>query len=211
MGRLIATGDIHGDIEHLNKLLDKLKPQNDDTFVFLGDYIDRGEHSKEVIERLIDLSYETNCIFLMGNHEQMLLNLLKTKKPEDIEMWLLEGGVQTFDNYGGFVEIFSLHKDFLTDLELYYLTDEYLFVHAGVRPDIPLDKQDRTDLLWIRDDFIDHKHHLKQKVIFGHTPFYTPYVDDDKIGINTGCGIEPDGYLTALICGDEVFVTSERD
>ncbi len=211
MGRLIAIGDIHGDIEHLNKLLDKLKPQKDDTFVFLGDYIDRGEHSKEVIERLIDLSYETNCIFLMGNHEQMLLNLLKTKKPEDIEMWLLEGGVQTFDNYGGFVEIFSLHKDFLTGLKPYYLTDEYLFVHAGIRPDIPLKKQDKTDMLWIRDDFIEHKHNLKQKVIFGHTPFYIPYIDDDKIGINTGCGINPDGYLTALICDDETFVMSKQN
>ena len=208
MDRLIAIGDIHGEIDKLNSLLDKIKPDEKDKIIFLGDYIDRGKNSKEVIDKLIDLAKTTECIFLMGNHEEMLLNLLKTKKQEDIEMWLLSGGVQTFDNYGGFVEIFSLHKDFLTSLKPYYLTEKYLFVHAGIRPDKPLEEQDKTDMLWIRDNFISHKHCLKQKVIFGHTPFYTPYIEDDKIGINTGCGIESDGYLTALICDDETFITS---
>lgn len=209
MGRTIAIGDIHGEINHLNKLLDKLKPQNDDTFIFLGDYIDCGENSKAVINKLIELSKETNCIFLRGNHEDMLLKILKTKKEEDIQEWVFCGGFHTLQDYGDFTEIFKQHMDFFKKLKLYHLTDKYLFVHGGVRPDKPLEEQDKTDLLWIRDNFIYNKHFLKQKVIFGHTPFYTPYVDDDKIGINTGCGIESDGYLTALICDDETFITTK--
>ena len=209
MGRTIAIGDIHGEINHLNKLLDKLKPQNDDTFIFLGDYIDCGNSSKAVINRLIELSVETNCIFLRGNHEDMLLKILKTKKEEDIQEWVFCGGFHTLQDYGDFTEIFKQHMDFFKKLKLYHLTKKYLFVHGGVRPDKPLEEQDKTDLLWIRDNFIYNKHFLKQKVIFGHTPFYTPYVDDDKIGINTGCGIESDGYLTALICDDETFITTK--
>lgn len=211
MGRTIAIGDIHGEINHLNKLLDKLKPTKEDTFIFLGDYIDCGENSKVVINKLIELSKGTNCIFLRGNHEDMLLKILKTKKEEDIQEWVFCGGFHTLQDYGDFTEIFKQHMDFFKKLKLYHLTDKYLFVHGGVRPDKPLEEQDKTDLLWIRDNFIYKKHCLKQKVIFGHTPFYTPYVEDDKIGINTGCGIEKDGYLTALICDDETFITTKED
>ena len=75
--RLIAIGDIHGEIEKLNELLNQLAPQKDDTLVFLGDYIDRGLNSKEVINCLIELSKNTNCIFLKGNHEDLLLKVLQ--------------------------------------------------------------------------------------------------------------------------------------
>ena len=207
-GRLIAIGDIHGDIEKLNLLLKKLMPEKSDTVVFLGDYIDRGLHSKEVIERLLELSQKTKCIFLKGNHEDMLLKILRTKKEEDIAEWLMMGGITTYDNYGDFPTLFKLHRDFFKNLQLYYMTDDYLFVHAGIRPDKPLEEQEKEDFLWIRDNFIDKKHCLKQKIIFGHTPFKEPYVATDKIGINTGCGIDEDGYLTAFICGEERFVKS---
>ena len=207
--RLIAIGDIHGEIDKLNELLRQLEPQKEDTLVFLGDYIDRGKHSKEVIERLIELSSSIKCIFLKGNHEDMLLKIPVTKKEEDVNFWMVNGGVETFDSYGGFENIFKLHGDFFNNLKPYYLTDKYLFVHAGINPDKPLDEQSENDLLWIRDDFIDKKHNLKQKVIFGHTAFYTPYVEEDKIGIDTGCGKEDDAFLTAFICYDEYFITSE--
>ena len=154
MGRTIAIGDIHGEINHLNKLLDKLKPQKDDTVIFLGDYIDCGENSKAVINKLIELSKETNCIFLRGNHEDMLLKILKTKKEEDIQEWVFCGGFHTLQDYGDFTEIFKQHMDFFKQLKLYHLTDKYLFVHGGVRPDKQLEEQDKTDLLWIRDNFI---------------------------------------------------------
>lgn len=210
-GRLIAIGDIHGDIEKLNSLLDKLKLIKADTVVFLGDYIDRGEYSKEVIERLLKLSKEINCIFLKGNHEQMLFKWVKTKNEDDLAMWLLEGGIATYNSYGDIGEIFKSHSNFFKMLKPYYLTEKYLFVHAGIRPDKTIEEQDKSDMLWIRDDFIYAKHKLKQKVIFGHTGFDIPYVENDKIGINTGCGMGKDGYLTAIICGEkEEFVTSNE-
>ena len=191
--RLIAIGDIHGEINELNSLLDKISPKKSDTLVFLGDYIDRGNNSKEVISTLIKLKKSTNRIFLMGNHENMLLRTKETRKEEDIGFWLFNGGITTVDSYGDYVNIFQTHGDFFENLKLYYQTEDFLFVHAGIRPDKPLDEQEKQDFLWIRDNFINHKHQLKQKVIFGHTIFDEPYVEDDKIGINTGCGVDKDG------------------
>ena len=206
--RLIAIGDIHGEIDKLNSLLDKINPTKSDTLVFLGDYIDRGDHPKLVISTLLKLKKITNCVFLTGNHEDMLLRTKETKKEEDIGFWLFNGGTTTLDDYGDYTEIFKTHGNFFENLELYYLTDKFLFAHAGIRPDKPLNEQEKQDFLWIRDNFIRKKHILKQKVIFGHTIFETPLVEDDKIGINTGCGIDENGYLTAYICNTGEFITS---
>ena len=207
--RLIAIGDIHGEIEKLKELLNQLAPQKDDTLVFLGDYIDRGLNSKEVINCLIELSKKTNCIFLKGNHEDLLLKVLQTRNEIDILNWLIAGGRTTLDNYGSLENIFKLHNDFFNNLKPYYITKDYLFVHAGINPNKLLEEQDEYDLLWIRDNFIYRKHKLKQKIVFGHTPFTEPYFDDNKIGINTCCGNEADDYITALVCGEEYFITSE--
>ena len=207
--RLIAIGDIHGCIDELNELLRQLRPKREDTLVFLGDYIDRGSHSKEVVEKLLELETQTNCIFLKGNHEQMLLKCLKTKSETDVCNWMINGGAETFDSYGDIVEMLKMHGEFFKSLIPYYLTDKYLFVHAGINPEKPLDKQTEDDLLWIRDEFLEKKHNLKQKIIFGHTAFYKPFVAEDKIGIDTGCGKEDNTFLTAFICDDEYFITSE--
>jgi len=207
--RLIAIGDIHGEIDKLNSLLDKISPKKSDTLVFLGDYIDRGNSSKEVISTLIKFKKSTNCIFLMGNHEDMLLRTKETRKEEDISFWLFNGGITTLDSYGDYVNTFKTHGNFFENLKLYYSTDKFLFVHAGIRPDKPLDEQEKQDFLWIRDNFINHKHQLKQKVIFGHTIFDEPHIEEDKIGINTGCGIDEDGYLTAYICNENEFIRSD--
>ena len=144
----------------------------------------------------------------MGNHEDMLLRTKETKKEKDISFWLFNGGITTVDSYGNYVNIFKTHGNFFENLKLYYLTDEFLFVHAGIRPDKPLDEQEKQDFLWIRDNFIYKKHKLKQKVIFGHTIFEKPYVEDDKIGINTGCGMEPKNCLTAYITNTNEFIKS---
>lgn len=211
-GRLIAIGDIHGDINKLNILLEKLKLSKKDTLVFLGDYIDVGSNSKEVLDKLLLLSEELNCIFLKGNREDLLLKCIKTKSEEDMINWLMAGGIATYYSYGDINLIFNEHLKFFQKLQLYYKTEKYLFVHGGVRPNVSITEQNKEDILWIRDDFIYKRHGLKQKIIFGHTPFDIPYIDDDKIGINTGCGIADDGYLTALICGEEeLFITSKDD
>jgi serine/threonine protein phosphatase 1 len=94
---------------------------------------------------------------------------------------------------------------------LYCFTEDYFFVHAGINPRYPLEEQDETDLLYIRWNFIDAHHHLPQKIIFGHTDFDEPYIEDDKIGIDLGCGKNPDAHLCALILdnGREHFVFSD--
>ena len=109
--RLIAIGDIHGEINNLENLLAELSIKRGDTVVFLGDYIDRGKNSKEVVETLIKLSKKSNCIFLKGNHEQMLIEAFEKRQNNDIENWLLAGGISTVESYGGFENIFKLHGD----------------------------------------------------------------------------------------------------
>ena len=209
MTRLIAIGDIHGEIKKLDSLLDKLCLEESDTVIFLGDYIDRGPNPKEVIEKLLQLSNQINCVFLKGNHEDMLLKLLETKKEEDIEHWLLSGGISTFDNYGGFPQIFHTHRDFFENLKPYYVTDKYFFSHAGINPNKQISEQNDDDLYWIREEFIGFEHNLDKTVVFGHTPFTEPYIEHNKIGIDTGCGKIDDGKLTAIICDTKTFIQSE--
>lgn len=210
ISRLIAVGDIHGEIEKLNSLLEKLNLKASDTIVFLGDYIDRGHNSKEVIDRLLKLSKITNCVFLKGNHEDMLLKTRISKSEDDITHWLLSGGVTTYDNYGDYPTIFNLHGNFFENLKPYYLTEKYLFVHAGINPKKSLESQTDDDLFWIRENFINYPHKFKQTVIFGHTPFIKPYCESRKIGIDTGCGKIPNAPLTALICGNtQDFINSD--
>ena len=205
MSRLIALADIHGEVHKLNNLLNKLQPQLDDQLVFLGDYIDRGYHSKKVIDTLLKLSKTCQCKFLMGNH---CYNLLKAKDGNEYFMsqFLEYGGLQTIDSYGSFENIFKIHGEIFKQLKPYYLTDDYLFVHAGIRPDKPLEEQEIEDLLFIRENFYNHKHSLKQKVIFGHTSFKTPLLENDKIGIDLGVGKYDEAKLIAYICNEDRFV-----
>ena len=206
--RLIAIGDIHGEITKLESLIENLHLQNGDKLIFLGDYIDRGLFSKQVVDKVIELSKYYECEFLMGNHEY---NMMRASEGDEkiIPLFYINGGYRTVDNYGDIENILKIHGDFYTNLKYYYLTDDFLFVHAGIHPQKPLEDQEEFKMLTIRDDFINHKHILKQKVIFGHTPFETPHVEDDKIGIDTGCGKYPDAPLTAYICNENKFVTSD--
>ena len=206
--RLIAIGDIHGEVEKLNSLIDRLYLQKQDKVIFLGDYIDRGLNSKAVIERILDLSKKIECVFLKGNHEDMLLKTKITQSQDDIEHWLLSGGISTYDNYGDYPAIFNTHGKFLDSLKLYHIEQNYMFVHAGINPKKELSEQTKDDLLWIREEFLDNSHNLPYKIIFGHTPFREPLILDDKIGIDTGCGKEKDLPLTAFICDSETFIRS---
>lgn len=206
--RLIAIGDIHGEYYKLISLLKNLDLKTDDKLIFLGDYIDRGFYSKQVVDKLIELSKNYDCKFLMGNHEFAMLQMQKGS--EYFKNFFYEyGGIETIDSYGGEPEnIIKIHGKFFKNLKLFYKTSKYLFVHAGIRFDKPLENQDEYDFLMIRDNFINQKSNIKQKVIFGHTPFETPFVTPDKIGIDTGCGKYPYCKLTAYICEEERFVTS---
>ena len=208
-GRLIAIGDIHGEFYKLENLLKKLDLKNNDTCVFTGDYIDMGKYSKDVVSRLIELSKETNCIFLKGNHEDMLLKA-KNNEFKAVANWYLMGGDTTLKSYGEEVkDIFNIHGKFFENLKINYITDKYFFVHGGINPDKPYKEQTEKDFLWYRHDFIEKTFGIPQKVVFGHTNCVEPYIDKYSIGIDTGCGKLEDAKLTAFICYDEIFIQSD--
>ncbi|WP_041081442.1 metallophosphoesterase family protein [Thermotoga profunda] len=203
---IYAIGDIHGCVESLNNLMDRLPLRTGDKLIFLGDYVDRGPDSKAVVDRLMILSQTYDCVFLRGNHEWMMLNYLLDGK--DFELWMMNGAGATIRSYKDVRKIPLEHLEFFKNTVYYHIEDGYFFVHAGVRPHIPLERQDTFDLLWIREEFIYSENPLKgYKVVFGHTPFNDVLVLHDKIGIDTGCVYG--GKLTALRIDDgKVFQTS---
>ena len=210
MARFIAISDIHGELKKLESVLSKINPCPDDTFVFLGDYIDRGPDSKGVVNKIIEISKNFKTITLIGSHEYALLHAPK----DDYYHYLFwnYGGPATVKSYGGnFDNILSVHGDFYKNLKFYHLTEEYLFVHAGINPRYSLENQSEVDLVYIRSTFYNNKHHLKQKIIFGHTEFEKPLIQDDKICIDLGCGKYKNAKLCALILnnGKEEFVYSD--
>ncbi len=205
--RIIAITDIHGELGKLDRLLAKLDIKSDDTIVFMGDYIDRGPDSRGVIDRVIEMQNVCKCIYLKGSHEYAYLHARKNEEYYKFLFWTY-GGVQTAESYGSFENIYNIHGEFFENLKPYYMTDDYLFIHAGIRPNVPFEKQDEKDFYYIRHEFIDRKHNLPQKIIFGHTDFKSPVVQPDKICIDTGCGKYPNAVLTALILPEEKFVHS---
>jgi len=194
-GRLFAIGDIHGCPDELEAILKAIKPGAEDTLVFAGDYVDRGPSTRDAVERLLELSRQgCECVFLKGNHEDMMLSFLGLPGNYG-ESFLYNGGVATLDSYGigepdlnrAAERIPPAHLDFLRNLAVSYLRPPYLFVHAGVMPARQLDEQQVEDLLWIRQEFILSTHELGHTVLFGHTPMREVMVDlPYKIGIDTG-------------------------
>ncbi len=196
-GKIFAVGDIHGNYDKLVSLMSQL-PWNrgTDLLVFLGDYIDRGKHSKEVVEYLITLKKsEEKTVFLMGNHERLLLNYYSSGSDYDLKLWRSFGGWDTIESYTNGVGVWGRpsflphpHLEFFRGLLPYYETEEYIFVHAGLRDGVPLSEQKIDDLLWIRKSFTESDHSFNKTIVFGHTPMRSPYVSSGKIGIDTGAG-----------------------
>lgn len=184
-----VVGDVHGMLFKLEKLLDKIPIDIErDTLAFVGDYIDRGPDSKGVLDlifRLTDQGMRTIC--LKGNHEVMCRDFLRGRDPLP---FLVNGGKETLRSYNedsqGGIAIPERHTEFLYNLLPYYEMEQFILVHGGLRPGVPLDEQQEEDLCWIRFDFIDSDYDFGKTVIFGHTPFNRPYVDRYKIGIDTG-------------------------
>ncbi len=206
----IAIGDIHGCLDPLQRLLQTLNPKPTDTLVFLGDYVDRGPNSKGVIDYLIELKKTYTCVFLLGNHEVLMLDYLAGLLT--IDDWERNGGVATLDSYtdDGTLHIPDAHLDFLKACLPYYDTPDYFFVHGGLKPFRTiadnLQKMTKLELVWERshlDDFVLNAQDYKweKTVVCGHTPIPRPIVLDKLIAIDTGCVYNQHsqlGRLTAI-------------
>lgn len=225
--RIYAVGDIHGQDRILDGLLERIGAESQDAraaglqteIVFLGDYVDRGEGSRAVVERLSGrVLDEVRCHFLMGNHEAVLLDFLKD--PVASADWLDYGGVETLASYGvraslGIRErarcenlrdrfVDSLpdhHRRFLEALETMVVIGDYVFVHAGIRPGRKLDRQKPSDLLWIREPFLSDTRPHEKIVVHGHTMVDEPEMRPNRIGIDTGAYVT--GLLTALVLEED--------
>lgn len=187
-GRLLAVGDIHGQAELLAKLFKQVDPQPEDVVVFLGDYIDRGPDSPGVIDQLLELQDRfPQTVFLKGNHEAMLLDYLAGR---ETLLYLLNGGATTLAGYqrDNRIHIPPRHLEFFHSLRLWYETDAFIFVHAGLRPGLSPEQQNHQDLLWIREDFLESDFDWGKTVVFGHTPLKSPAFSEHRIGLDTGAG-----------------------
>lgn len=195
-------------------LLEKLRPYYNRTFVFVGDYIDRGPASRQVVDFLLDFKEDVDCVFLRGNHEQMLLDAFRR---DDSTMWMMNGGRSTLQSYDILDSGGSLpeeHEQFYKSTRLYYDTDDYFFVHAGLSPAKTIaqsieDEKEQQEFLWERSHLNAFETPWEKTVVFGHTPRPKPLQKDKMIGIDTGCVYDRVGYgkLTAVKLPEEEFVT----
>ena len=190
---LFAIGDIHGCAFELRALLNKLSLAPDSTVVFLGDYIDRGAHSRAVIDTVIELGEYCNVVALMGNHESMFIDFLENPTSTRAGLFIVNGGSSTLAGYAderGNYTIPAAHVEFLRRLALFHQTDENFFVHAGV-PDIPLSQityeEHREHLLWMRGAFLRSTFTWEKVVVHGHTPVPAVQISPNRINIDTGC------------------------
>jgi diadenosine tetraphosphatase ApaH/serine/threonine PP2A family protein phosphatase len=222
--RVYAVGDIHGRADLLEVLLGRIdadlmkNPIPRSIQVFLGDYIDRGPESRQVLDQLVARKTAHQTVFLRGNHEALLTEFILN--PTILKDWQRLGGLETLMSYGivpllnpspaGRIELAAAldqaltetHRQFLSDLELSFTFGDYFFVHAGVRPGIPLAKQREEDLLWIRQDFLHYENDFSKIIIHGHTPVPQPEMRANRINIDTGAYAT--GQLTCLVLEDDI-------
>jgi serine/threonine protein phosphatase 1 len=189
--RTFIIGDIHGCLDMLEKLMDKITWSPDkDRLIFLGDYIDRGGSPKGVVDYILDLTRRSSLVeCLKGNHEAMLLDFLTGR---DRFMFIINGGWKTLESYGMYESgeddsaIPLEHRSFYESLKLYVELEDYYVVHAGFKPGLDIKKQTEDEMLWIRKSFVSSDFDFGKKIIFGHTPFKEPLIMHNKIGLDTG-------------------------
>jgi len=190
-GKIFVVGDVHGCLEILKRLIDKIEwNSSNDRLIFIGDYIDRGQDSKGVVDFILKLKKDSPLVqCLIGNHEQMFLDYLSGV---DSQSFILNGGLPTLRGYNEErlrsedPLIPSAHLDFFSSLLPMIELEQCYIVHAGFRPNIRIEDQDIIDMIWIRDEFIYSDYDFGEVVIFGHTPFNSPIIMKNKIGIDTG-------------------------
>lgn len=221
--RVYAVGDIHGSLDLLDDLLARIgqdladrPPKTKASLIFLGDYIDRGPKSAGVMARLSELKWKgVDCVCLKGNHEAIMEQFLHDPI-STWPKWLGAGGGETLSSYGiaapergaksEVIEAASRKlakampkrvSSWFKTLQLSHTVGDYMFVHAGVRPDVSLKKQTEHDLLWIRAEFKAHKGDFGAMIVHGHTPELEPVLRPNRIGIDTMA--YSTGVLTCLV------------
>lgn len=216
-----VIGDIHGELRKLEALLDIIvRKDSVPKFVFIGDYIDKGEDPRAVLSFLWQFSQSYDCTFLAGNHEYIWQRLDNSDEGEKYRAYLTKyGGLNTCASFGNKNfedtrnEMLSHYEAFFNLLVPYAVCGNYFVCHSGVPAslfaaspnNIPL-----HDYLFNRYDFLNATSLYldKYRVVFGHTAFYTPYVDDYKVGIDTGACFLESAALTAFCTDDETFINS---
>lgn len=230
-GRLVyAVGDVHGRLDVLELLIETivsdvvaLKPRLQPMLIFLGDYVDRGPESAGVVERILRLkrkpAFEVRT--LKGNHEEALLQFLDD--PAFGQTWADHGGLATLASYGVQPPLSRLdagawerareafdatlpptHREFYEGLELTVEVGDYLFVHAGVRPGIPMEAQLERDLLWIRSEFLQAPGPFGKVIVHGHTPMEEPQILPHRMGLDTGA------YATGVLTAVRLHATTHK-
>jgi serine/threonine protein phosphatase 1 len=206
--RIYAIGDIHGRLDLLNDLLTRidtdllLRPTVRPVYVFLGDYIDRGSRSRGTIDRLIEHGEAYETVFLKGNHELIAIKCLSDRSLFD--QWLRLGGLETLVSYGVPAETLvrgkqiaelqsafhsalpQAHFRFFRDLRSSFICGDFFFTHAGVKPNVELEHQKESDLLWIRGEFLSSNCDFGKIIVHGHTPTSQIEVGSNRINIDTG-------------------------
>jgi serine/threonine protein phosphatase 1 len=199
-GRLIAIGDIHGCRVALESIWAAIQPQPEDIIVALGDFVDRGPDSKGVIECLINYRQQCQLIAIQGNHEEMMLDVIKEKQPP--QRWLQFGGVDCLDSYGfiGDLKVIpASHHEFFNSMVNYYESNDHIFIHANYDANLPLDKQDIFHLRWLKlTESTPGPHISGKRVIVGHTHDRGGQIFDGGhiVCIDTFC--YGGGWLTAM-------------
>jgi serine/threonine protein phosphatase 1 len=210
MKKTFIIGDIHGCYASFDQLLNDIAPvAGEDRLIILGDMINRGPNSNLVLDKLIQMrlkGYE--IIALQGNHELMFLNFLSGK---NINFFLINGGDATINSYqikspyskDALKKIPDSHVQFLKSLFPYWEDEKHIYVHAGLQPGVKLAKQQPDWLYWSRENFINQQYDYGKQVVFGHTPFEEPFIQKNKVGIDTGAVYG--GKLTCLILPEYTF------
>jgi serine/threonine protein phosphatase 1 len=229
--RLYVIGDVHGRLDLLNDLEGQIRcdlataPTKVLT-IFLGDYVDRGPESAGVMDRLAEQDFCTPLVALRGNHEEVFMEFLADASV--LGSWRKFGGLETLHSYGvnvadamrgagyesaqaALVEALPLrHRQFLEQTRLSYSLGDYFFCHAGARPGVALERQSASDLLWIRNEFLEYRGAFDKVVVHGHTPMAAPEIMTNRINIDTGAYAS--SVLTALVLEGETrrFLSTGR-
>lgn len=182
-----VIGDIHGCFYTLIRLINKVYDQGEKPFkfIFVGDMIDRGPYSMEVVNFVRLLIEKDMAICVRGNHEQMAIDAQNNQC--NVNLWYMNGGDIVLDSYKGFDHILKNDIEWFDTLPLYYETETHYICHAGVNPNDNLDEQVAEDLLWIRGKFHASDKDYGKTIVFGHTPVKEVVIKPNYIGIDTGC------------------------